>query len=382
MADFNTIMKRRGQGLNKLKKNMEDKGRAGFRRDPRLWKPQADKTQKTFCIVRLLGPSYLDAIRSEIFDYYEKGLDAETIAMQMKDTNGDIVTGPMFVQEILDKFKAGHWQKIDFETPIAEVVRNNFKGPGGYYNEISPKTYGLPCPVTEMDRAAWEEAKDTNDEAAKAILRKRTGHSKFFCNAYIIKDETNPENEGQVKIFEFGKKIYEKIMKAESPRHGEAFDPFDPFDGADFELDFEYESRTFNGNEVMVPSDWGGCRYAANTAFMKGDEEAIVDIWKKSHAISDFYDRSKVKDYEVLQAKLYKVLGTSAPSASQPAEPSTMESDALSTPTPRSTPAPQPETQPEPKAEPKAEPQQPAEQKTEAPSGNDINALLAKLNKK
>ena len=43
-----------------------------------------------------------------------------------------------------------------------------------------------------------------------------------------------------------------------------------------------------------------------------GDDEFIADIWGKQHSIAAFMDRTKVKSYDELQAKLYDVMNLDA----------------------------------------------------------------------
>ena len=50
-----------------------------------------------------------------------------------------------------------------------------------------------------------------------------------MSNVLIIKDPANPENEGQVRLFKYGKKIFDKVNDLMNPQF-EDETPVNPFD--------------------------------------------------------------------------------------------------------------------------------------------------------
>jgi hypothetical protein len=110
----------------------------------------------------------------------------------------------------------------------------------------------------------------------------------------------HPENEGQVRLYKFGKKIFDKITEAMQP----AFDdekPINPFDfwkGANFKL----KIRKVDGYWNYDKSEFEGV-----TALAESDDK-IKEVWSKQHALKPFLDPSNFKSYEELKEKLHRVI--------------------------------------------------------------------------
>ena len=58
------------------------------------------------------------------------------------------------------------------------------------------------------------------------------------ANILIVSDPANPSNNGKVFLYDFGKKIMDKVMDVMQPQFPgeEPVNPFDFWSGADFEL--------------------------------------------------------------------------------------------------------------------------------------------------
>lgn len=75
---------------------------------------------------------------------------------------------------------------------------------------LCPSTYGERCPIDEC-RSKIYRTQDKNEiERIKPIKR----NENWLVNVYVIKDPTNPENQGQVKILRFGKQLDKIITSA------------------------------------------------------------------------------------------------------------------------------------------------------------------------
>ena len=120
------------------------------------------------------------------------------------------------------------------ELPWAKVWSHAFQGPGGWYIENSLTTLGQKDPVSEYNRLLWNSGNDADKDLARKQKRKLS----YISNIYVVKDPTNPENEGKVFLYKFGKKIFDKITAAMQPEFEdeEAIDPFDFWQGANFKL--------------------------------------------------------------------------------------------------------------------------------------------------
>ena len=100
------------------------------------------------------------------------------------------------------------------EMPWVRVWSHGFKGPTGkWYIENSLTTIGKPDPVSEMNSELW----DSGTEANKNIARDQKRRLSYIVNVLVIQDPSNPANEGKVKLFKFGKKIFDKIKDSMQP---------------------------------------------------------------------------------------------------------------------------------------------------------------------
>ncbi len=143
------------------------------------------------------------------------------------------------------------------ELPWAKVWSHAFQGPGGWYIENSLTTLGQKDPVSEYNRLLWNSGIDADKDLARKQKRKLT----YIANIYVVKDPTNPQNEGQTFLYKFGKKIFDKITAAMQPEFEdeEAIDPFDFWQGANFKLKAKnvagyrnYDSSEFANMEEAV----------------------------------------------------------------------------------------------------------------------------------
>ena len=125
----------------------------------------------------------------------------------------------------------------DEDTPFVRVFSHGFKGPtGSWYIENCPTTKGMgsKCPVCERNNELWNSGIESDKNIARDQKRKLT----FISNVYIITDQLNPENEGKVFLFKYGKKLFDKLNEAMNPQFADE-DPMNPFDlwsGANFKI--------------------------------------------------------------------------------------------------------------------------------------------------
>ena len=124
----------------------------------------------------------------------------------------------------------------------------------------------------------------------------------YISNILVISDPANPENEGQVKLFKYGKKIFDKISDEMNPEFEDekAVNPFDFWDGANFKM----KIRNVEGYRNYDKSE-----FADSSSLFGGDDSKIEELWKKEHSLKDCIDPSKFKKYDELKGRLDKVLG-------------------------------------------------------------------------
>jgi hypothetical protein len=218
------------------------------------------------------------------------------------------------------------------EIPWVRVFDHGFQGPGGWYIENSLTTLSKNDPVSEYNSKLWNSGVESNKEVA----RKQKRRLKYFANIMVVSDPSNPDNEGKVFLYQFGKKIFDKINEAMNPQFEdeEAYNPFDFWEGADFKLKIRQVEgyRNYDKSEFASPSPLLG-----------GDDEELESVWKKQYALQDFLDPNNFKSYDELKARLDKVLGVNvAPSPVADPEPAqTYSAPVAESATPKSaTPAP------------------------------------------
>ena len=87
------------------------------------------------------------------------------------------------------------------DLPFVKLYSHAFQGPGGWYIENSLTTLGGKDPVSEYNTTLWNNGTDAGKDAACKQKRKLT----YISNIYVVKDPTNPENEGKVFLYKYGK---------------------------------------------------------------------------------------------------------------------------------------------------------------------------------
>ena len=227
----------------KLVKEVEKMSTTSGGADERLWKPEMDKTGNGFAVIR-----FLPAPENE-------------------------------------------------ELPWAKMYSHAFQGPGGWYIENSLTTIGGKDPLGEHNRELW----NTGTESNKETVRKQKRKLSYYSNIYVVKDPTNPSNEGRVFLFKYGKKIFDKISEAMNPEFADEtpMNPFDFWEGANFKIKIRQVEgyRNYDKSEFDTP------------AALSDDDAKLEKIWKSEHSLKEFIDAKHFKSYDQLKARLTLVLG-------------------------------------------------------------------------
>lgn len=75
---------------------------------------------------------------------------------------------------------------------------------------LCPNTYGEKCPIDEHRSKVWA----TKNQALIDQVKPLKKSERWLYNAYVIKDPTNPSNEGNVKILNAGAQLQKVIQSA------------------------------------------------------------------------------------------------------------------------------------------------------------------------
>ena len=246
---FSNLKKQSSLGslTSKLVKQVEKMNNAGGGADERLWKPEMDKTGNGYAVIRFLPAP-----------------DGE-------------------------------------ELPWAKLYSHAFQGPGGWYIENSLTTIGQKDPLGEYNRELWNSGRDED----KDTVRKQKRKLSYYANIYVVQDKANPQNEGKVFLYKFGKKIFDKIMEAMQPEFEDEtpINPFDFWTGANFKLKLKKVAGYWNydSSEFDRPSP------------LLDDDDALEQIWKQEYSLEAETAPDKFKTYEQLENRLNMVLGKKSP---------------------------------------------------------------------
>ena len=187
------------------------------------------------------------------------------------------------------------------DLPFVKLYSHAFQGPGGWYIENSLTSLGQKDPVSEYNTQLWNNGTDAGKETARKQKRKLT----YMSNIYVVKDPANPENEGKVFLFKYGKKIFDKLTAAMQPEFEdeEAIDPFDFWQGANFKL---------KAKNVAGYRNYDSSEFAAVTPLLD-DDDALEGLWKKQYSLAEIVAADQFKSYEDLKKRLEYVLGSKRP---------------------------------------------------------------------
>ena len=235
----------------KLQKEVEKLNSSASNSDERLWKPEVDKTGNGYAVIRFLPAP-----------------------------NGE-------------------------DIPWVKMYNHAFQGTGGWLIDNCLTSVGGKCPICEANSLLWNSGSDANKEIARGRKRKLS----YYSNIYVVKDPANPENEGRVFLYKYGKKIFDKIQAAMKPEFEdeEPLNPFDFWQGADFKLKIKKVAGYWN---------YDSSEFARPSALLD-DDDALEAIWNKEYSLAQIIADDQFKTYDQLKDRLNVVLGktTSAPAA-------------------------------------------------------------------
>lgn len=203
---------------------------------------------------------------------------------------------------------------LDAEAlPFVTVFSFNWKSPdtNKYYNERSLKTIGKDDPVAEFNSNLWNTNNALLRNHVSSLSRRQVKH---YANILVINDPINPENNGKVFYFAYGKEIANILESARSPEFSdvpkiEAFDLLD--EGADFTIRITTRSKDVNRKEkpgvkpmISYEKSSFGPRKPLST-----DVKYIERVYNLQHDLSKLIAPETFKTYDVLLSKLAAVVG-------------------------------------------------------------------------
>lgn len=181
--------------------------------------------------------------------------------------------------------------------PWVKIFSHGFQGPGGWLIDNCLTTLNKQCPVCEHNSELW----NTGIEANKEIVRKQKRRLNYISNIYVVSDSGNPDNNGKVFMFKYGKKIFDKLTEAMNPQFEDEtpINPFDLWGGANFKLKIRKVEgfQNYDKSEFESPSP------------LFEDDAKLEKVWKSEHTLADQIAEKEFKTYEQLKTRLNRVLG-------------------------------------------------------------------------
>ena len=193
------------------------------------------------------------------------------------------------------------------DLPWSKLYTHAFQSTGGWYIENSLTTLGQKDPVSEHNSQLWNSGVDSDKEIARKQKRKLS----YYSNVYVVKDPSNPTNEGKVFLFRYGKKIFDKITAAMQPEFEDEtpINPFDFWAGANFKIKIKKVAGYWN---------YDSSEFAAPAPLLD-DDDAMEAVWKQEYSLAELVAPDQFKSYEDLKKRLDYVLGlTVAPKRQDP----------------------------------------------------------------
>ena len=227
---FEDLKKKSGSNFEKLTGELDKLSKKSESyKDDRIWKPELDKASNGYAVIR-----FLPACEGE-------------------------------------------------DLPWVRVFNHGFKGPGGWLIDNCPTTLGKKCPVCEANSALW----NSGIESDKDVARNRKRRLSYYANILVVSDPKNPENEGKVFLYKFGKKIFDKIIEKIQPEFEDetAIDPFDLWKGANFRL----KVRKVAGFVNYDKSEFEECSPISES------DDLIKIVYDSEYSLKEFSDESNFK---------------------------------------------------------------------------------------
>lgn len=187
----------------------------------------------------------------------------------------------------------------DTDEPFIQLFAHGFQNNGKFFIHNCPTTKGKTCPVCDSNKQLWNSGLDSD----KDIARDRKRRQSFISNILVVNDPANPDNNGKVFLFKYGKKIHEKVLDAMIPEDitESPVDVFNMFEGVNFKLKIKKVAGYTNFDSSVFDQKV--------TAICDGKEDLMKQVFASSHSLAAFLADDQFKSHDDLEKELNKVLG-------------------------------------------------------------------------
>ena len=148
-----------------------------------------------------------------------------------------------------------------------------------WVSTLCPNTYGEGCPIDEYRSKIY----NTKDEAAIEKIKPLRRNENWLVNVYVVKDPTNPDNQGQVKVLRFGKQLFKIVTEAISGDDSDEFGSkiFDLSDkGCNLRIKVEQNEGgypTYVASKFVSPSALEGVQNTEELYTLAKDLDTVYD---------------------------------------------------------------------------------------------------------
>jgi hypothetical protein len=267
---FASLKEKSAKSADLIKKIVETQQTTNYD-DPNSWYPELDKAGNGFAIIRFLSPA-----------------EGESI-------------------------------------PWVKVYSHSFKNSAGkWFVENCPTTLEKDCPVCTANSKAWNES-DNDASPGRKLARDRKRKVHYYANIYVVKDPKNPQNEGKVFKFRYGKSIQDKILNAITPPEGGdpdvvAIDPTDFWRGANFRLKIKKKDGYTNYDDSTFDSP---------TPLLEGNEKKLQEVYSQLFPLQPYLDPKNFLSPEEMEKKFknHSMISTSVSRAADEVPVHTVDTD-------------------------------------------------------
>jgi hypothetical protein len=167
-------------------------------------------------------------------------LDAESFVTKINQTGG--LKDLEFYKPYPEDGKDGVYKSLirlipNSENPAKSKIHKYYV----YLNDpVSGNGFAVDCPSTVGKRSILKDLfwklKNSHSAADQELAKSFSRKEDFYSLIQIVQDKNNPDLEGKIMIFKFGKKINEMIEAQLQPEYGDACNPYDLFEGREFAI--------------------------------------------------------------------------------------------------------------------------------------------------
>jgi len=160
------------------------------------------------------------------------------------------------------------------------------------FTEIeSPQSVGKKCAVADLKK----ELNKIGTDEAKKVMEILKRNERYISNIYVVNDPIKTENNGQVKLWEYGVKLKDKFTGWKNPPKedlamgAKPINVYHPIEGADIKLVMRKSGGFYNYDDTT---------YYPPEPLFGGDTEKIKEILNKTYELTEWLQPDHYPTYD------------------------------------------------------------------------------------